>query len=193
MNLPDSHKFLANEPGPLILKEALKLYGVKEAAGSANNPVIIKWADEVAAKVKTVYAKWADAWYDKDSIAWCGLFMAVVACRASQDRPERFPPEKYLSAAEWANFGRPIAKDGAMLGDVLVFTRDGGGHVGLYVGEDSANFYVLGGNQSDQVNIMKLAKSRLTHVRRSIYTVQPANVRKLYITANGIKQSVNEA
>lgn len=193
MSLPTAYKFLEKENGPIILKEALKLYGTKEVAGAGNNPAILAWADEVAETVKTAYAKWAGKWYDKDSIAWCGLYMAVIAVRASQGRPERFPPVQYLSALEWANFGVSVGKKQAMLGDVLVFTRSGGGHVGLYVGEDATHFHVLGGNQSDQVNIMKLAKTRLTHVRRSIYTVQPANVRKLHITANGIKQSANEA
>ena len=36
-----------------------------------------------------------------------------------------------------------------MLGDILTFKRNGGGHVGLYVGEDKDCYHVLGGNQGN--------------------------------------------
>lgn len=185
--------YLRNEQGPLMLTEALKLYGTKEVIGSGNNPVILAWADEVAAHVKTNYAKWAGNWFDKDSIAWCGLFMAVVACRASQDRPSRFPPVQYLSALEWANFGVAVGKKQAMLGDTLVFQRTGGGHVGLYVGEDTTHYHVLGGNQSDMVNIMRLEKTRCVAVRRPPYIITPGNVRKIILSSAGVPVSTNEA
>lgn len=193
MTLPATYAFLGKETGPLLLLEALKLYGTKETPGMGNNPAILAWADEVAAKVKTNYAKWAGNWYDKDSIAWCGLFMAVVAVRASQDRSERFPPIQYLSALEWANFGVSVGKKQAMLGDVLVFQRSGGGHVGIYVGEDATHFHVLGGNQSDMVNIMRLEKTRCVAVRRSVYTKQPENIRKVYLSSSGASVSTNES
>lgn len=192
MTLPAKYAFLAKEPGPLLLKEALNLYGVVEAPGPANNPKIVAWADEVAASNPTAYSKWAGQWYDKDSIAWCGLFMAVCAVRASQGRPERMPPEKYLGALEWAKWGVPVSKIGAMLGDVLTFTREGGGHVGIYVGEDADAFHVLGGNQSDAVTITRIMKARLHAVRRPVYNQQPANVRKIMMSATG-PVSRNEA
>lgn len=193
MTIPTSYSFLSKELGPILLLEALKLYGTKETAGAGNTAAILSWANEVAYMVQTPYAKWASKWYDKDSTPWCGLFMAVVACRASQGRPERFPPVQYLSALEWANFGVSVGKKQAMLGDVLVFQRSGGGHVGIYVGEDGTHFHVLGGNQRDQVNIMPIEKRRLVAVRRSVYTVQPANIRKVYLSASGAPVSTNES
>ena len=48
---------------------------------------------------------------------------------------------------------------------MLVFERDGGGHVGFYVGEDGTHYHVLGGNQDDAVSIAKIAKSRLVASR----------------------------
>lgn len=183
---------LAAQSGPLMLVEALRLYGTLEKPGSANNPVILKWADEVGAGHATAYNRWAANWYDADSIPWCGLFMAVVALRSSQGRAERMPPDKYLAAASWANWGRAVTKDGACLGDVLVFTRTGGAHVGIYVGEDASYFHVLGGNQSDSVNITRIAKSRLTAVRRPPYLQTPSNVRKIMRAATG-QISRNEA
>lgn len=187
-----AYAWLNDEPGPRLLTEALKLYGVLEAPGAANNPVILAWADEVA-QLGTAYARWAGGWYEDDSIPWCGLFMAVVAKRANTaGRKDRAPPEKYLSAASWASFGVavPIAK--AMLGDVLVFVRSGGGHVGIYVGEDAGAFHVLGGNQSDRVNVTRIDKRRATACRRVPYLQAPENVRKVQLAATGAL-SRNEA
>lgn len=88
-----------------------------------------------------------------------GLFTAIIAHRTNVERrPERNPPRLYLSALEWAPFGTSVPKGALAFGDVLVLQRaKGGGHVGLYVGQDSPNknsagaFHVLGGNQSDRV------------------------------------------
>jgi hypothetical protein len=46
-----------------------------------------------------------------------------------------------------------------------VFSRKGGGHVGFYVGEDKTYFHVLGGNQSNAVNVMRIAKARCVAIR----------------------------
>ena len=98
-----------------------------------------------------------------------------------------------LWARNWANFGRKVEDGQAALGDVLVFSRDGGGHVGFYVGEDAGYFHVLGGNQSDQVNITRIAKSRCIAVRRPKWrTAQPAGVVKVQLQASGAV-STNEA
>jgi hypothetical protein len=45
------------------------------------------------------------------------------------------------------------------------FGRSGGGHVGFVVGESASNLYILGGNQSNAVNIMPIAKTRLIATR----------------------------
>ena len=192
MKLPPIYQGLSDEPGPRMLLEALKLYGTLEIKGPGNNPTITAWADEVAAAVKTTYARWVDDWYNSDSIAWCGLFMAVVAVRAGNGRLERLPPPKYLSALDWLNYGRPIEIQNAMLGDILVFQRQGGGHVAMYVGEDNDAFHILGGNQSDAVTIARKLKKECVGVCRPIYLEQPTNIRKLGYSATGFL-STNEA
>jgi uncharacterized protein (TIGR02594 family) len=173
--LPAAYAWLRDETGPRMILEALKLFGTLEAPGARDNPTIIGWAREVDL-IKT---------YSHDSIPWCGLFMAVVAKRAGKpivDSP--------LWALSWSDFGR--ASPVPMLGDVLTFKRNGGGHVALYVGEDASAFHCLGGNQSDRVCITRIAKSRLYRARRPAYNVQPDNVRKVTLAANG-KLSTNEA
>ena len=188
--LPAEYHWLESEPGPRMITEALKEYGTIEALGEADNPKIIGWQEELeAAGLGRVYA----GVYQHDAIPWCGLFMAIVALRANiEHRAERNPPRLYLAALEWASFGSAVPKGAAALGDVLVFNRKGGGHVGLYVGHDESAFHVLGGNQSDRVSITRLSRNRLVSVRRPAYRVQPANVRPIPLSASG-SLSVNEA
>ncbi|MCA3647230.1 MAG: TIGR02594 family protein [Methylobacterium sp.] len=215
--LPAQYRWLETEPGPRMIIEALKQYGTLEASGEADNPKIIGWQDELdAAGLGSAYA----GVYRHDPIPWCGLFLGVVAHRANiARRPERNPPKLYLAALEWASFGVSVPKGAAALGDVLVFKRPnrdasrfgpedarsrehpasrGGGHVGLYVGQDSPNknsasaFHVLGSNQQNRVSITRLSRNRLVAVRRPAYRAQPANVRPIALAASG-SLSVNEA
>ncbi|MFZ4754329.1 MAG: TIGR02594 family protein [Chitinophagaceae bacterium] len=162
---------------PRMVREALALYGVTEAPGTKNNAVIVNWAKETNIK--------GDNWYSDDSIPWCGLFVAVVAQRANWQ-----PPNEALRALAWADFGNKSPQPS--LGDVLVFKRKGGGHVGLYVGETADSFYVLGGNQSDKVNITRIAKARLFDCRRPPYKIPPESVKPYHYTSSG-ELSQNEA
>lgn len=164
---------------PKIVQEALALHGTKETPGPGDNPVILKWAQEVGKDVAAVYGD--------DAIPWCGLFAAVVVHRAGY--PVISGP---LWAKNWAKFGQK--SDKPSLGDVLVFERPGGGgHVGFYVAEDESAFHVLGGNQSDAVTVARIAKSRCVAVRRPYWKIaQPASV-KSYRVATGGKLSENEA
>jgi uncharacterized protein (TIGR02594 family) len=171
MTLPDQYKFLEKEPGPKILKEAISCYGIKEIPGPAHEKVILAWADEIGG--------WIGDFYNSDEIAWCGLFIAVCAKRAG------FPfNQKALAAREWVSWGKRALYPS--LGDVLIFQRTGGGHVGLYVGEDDSCFHVLGGNQGNTVSIVRIDKNRLLASRRCDWKVaQPDNVRKIVLGPHG--------
>lgn len=178
ITLPKAYADLATHAAPRMLVEALKLYGTREEPGPANSPVIMGWARELNIKS-----------YTGDITPWCGLFMAVVATRAGW---WVHVPENPLWARDWAKFGqRPMA---AGLGDVLVFRRPGGGgHVGVYVGEDATHYHVLGGNQRDQVNIIRILRSRLITYRRPVWRIaQPREVRPIHRAAQGTV-STNEA
>lgn len=177
MKLPAQYKWLASETGPRILVEALKTYGTAEKPGPGSNPSILKWAEDVG----------LERVYKSDDTAWCGLWMAYVVKQAGWD-----DPLNPLWARNWLNFGTP--QKVAMLGDVLVFSRGkNAGHVGLYVGEDNTAYHVLGGNQSDQVNIKRISKTRLLGVRRCPWRVnQPKNVKPVKLAATG-SLSTNEA
>lgn len=166
--LPTQYDFLAKEGGPLILLEFLKIYGVVEKPGPADNPVILAWAKEVG----------VSGWYKHDITPWCGLAMAIAAKRGKK----KLPPSP-LWAKAWTAFGK-VTKT-PMLGDVLIFKRAGGGHVGIYVAEDSECYHVLGGNQSDKVSIIRMGKWRLYAARRPNYINQPKNVRRIILNTYG--------
>lgn len=135
------------------MSAASALIGTKETPGKASNPAILRWAMELGVG-KT---------YTNDGIAWCGLFVAYALRKGGITEPF---PSNILGARQWLTFGVDV-KPG--WGSILVFwrgTKSGWqGHVGFYVGEDANYYYVLGGNQSDSVNIMKIAKNRLLGAR----------------------------
>jgi uncharacterized protein (TIGR02594 family) len=186
MPIPAQYAYLRKDPlAPKMVQAALDLYGTHELAGGQNSATIIKWADEVAAATSSKYADWAGDFYNSDSIPWCGLFVAVCAVRSAGGRADRLPEHKYLSALEWKNWGVPVAVRDAVVGDVVIFQRQGGGHVAIIVGEDATHFHILGGNQSDQVNIVRKAKVDAVAVRRPKYQTMPAGARKVAVAASG--------
>lgn len=174
--LPKQYAWLNAEKLPSLLATALSLYGTAEKPGPGNNPSILAWAK----------ATGLDKVYKADATAWCGLFMAYVALQSRWE-----VPVNPLAARNWQEFG--VKAIVPMLGDVLVFARKGGGHVGIYVGEDDGAYHVLGGNQSNMVNIKRVAKTRLLQARRCRWKVaQPGNVRVVKLAASGTL-SQNEA
>ncbi len=165
MKLPAEYRWLSDEDGPRILLEMLKLYGTIETPGPGNNPTILKWATSIG------YGNV----YSKDEIPWCGLTVAYAAQQAGYDIPTN-----PLWARNWLKFGFATAP--AMLGDILVFQRGSAGHVALYVGEDKNNFHILGGNQSDAVNIKTKPKKDLLGSRRCPWRIhEPENVRQVFL------------
>jgi uncharacterized protein (TIGR02594 family) len=185
VSLPGAYSWIDNEPGPKLLLEMRNLFGVKEAPGKADNPVILEWAKEVG----------VSSAFKHDETAWCGLSMAVAVKRAGY-KPVNSP----LWALNWAYFGSAVANDDIRLGDILTFKRFDahgkliGGHVTLYVGEDAAGyFHCLGGNQSDSISFARINKNRLNEARRCEWSIgQPFNVRKILLSATGTV-TTNEA
>ena len=171
-----SYEWLKKETAPKILVEAVKHIGTKEIVGKQHNPTILSWAKALG----------LEKVYTNDEIPWCGLFVAYCAHAAGLD-VVKHP----LWALNWNKYGN-VAKV-AMLGDVLTFTRNGGGHVGIYVGEDATHYHVLGGNQNNSVSVSRIAKERLSQARRTAWKIaQPASVRVVHLEAKGVI-TTNEA
>jgi uncharacterized protein (TIGR02594 family) len=135
---------------PKWMDTAKAAIGTKEIPGTKSNSVIMNWAVKVG--------KFLGIKYDGDHVPWCGLFAAF--CMTSNGFT---PPNIAVRASEWSKWGVALAKPS--VGAVLTFSREGGGHVGFYVSEDPVYYHVLGGNQSDSVNVTKIDKARCTAIR----------------------------
>ena len=166
-----NYNYLKSEKAPKLLVEAYKLLGVKEILGKDNNPTLLAWADKLGLKNT----------YTTDEIPWCGLFVAYVCHMAG-----KVPVTNPLWARNWVNYG--TKETTAMLGDILVFERGANsGHVGIYVGEDDKAYHVLGGNQGDQVSIVRITKVRCIGIRRTKWSVsQPTAVRVIKLNGEGL-------
>lgn len=151
--------------------------GLKETPGPASNPIITGWAKAIGG--------WIASFYKGDHIPWCGLFIAHVfsACGMKTSKQP-------LAALDWLNWGVPCSPQP---GALLIFKRKGGGHVGFYVSETSNAYNVLGGNQSDAVNIKPIAKDRLAGVRWPDEVAIPKGDNRVVIRAVSTNFSRNEA
>lgn len=180
--ISSKYDWLGYMPGlPKMVAEAVKLgkLDTTEVPGKKNNAEIMALAKE--AGVTKIYTS--------DEVAWCAVCMVALALRAGKTVP--FTGYERLRAKSFLKFGTKVNEP--MLGDVLVFYRTGGGHVGIYVGEDATAYHVAGGNQSNQFSVTRILKSRLTQARRPEYKIGvPAAVKKIYLQADGVV-SENEA
>lgn len=174
MSWAEDHGYgwVQKETGPRIFVEAVKLLGVRETPGAGDNPTIMQWARSLG---------FSAAEYPHDSTPWCGLGMAYIASQAGWE-----PPKDPLWALNWKNFGNPAPLGVAMLGDILVKSRAGGGHVTMYAGEDADCYHCIGCNQSDMVNIVRYPKAVFGYIRRCPWRVnQPAQVRRVWLNSHG--------
>lgn len=173
--LPQKYQWLdALEGLPKVVTEGAALLGVSEIVGPLHSKTIMGWAK--ALKLEKIYTN--------DELAWCGLAHAYVLTRAG-----KFIPLKgwdLLRALKYKAFGVPVGKNNAMLGDTLIFGRNGGGHVGTYIAESEKTFHVMGGNQGNKYSIVEINKDRLDAVRRPVYQVQPAAVKKYFMDSSGM-------
>ncbi|MBB06620.1 MAG: TIGR02594 family protein [Pseudooceanicola sp.] len=127
--------------------------GTTEGPGPEDNPVVMD-----------MYASVGHDWVEHDSVAWCAAFVGHCFERAGLRSTRRLNARSYL---EW---GIPVDLVDAQAGDIVVFSRGSKawqGHVGFFVKRSGTMIEVLGGNQSDAVNIQRYAKSRLLGVRRA--------------------------
>lgn len=166
---------------PAWLLAARKKMGLRETPGPANNPTIMGWAKALGMKVLGIV-------YNADSVPWCGLFVAQCLREGGIDLGAM---KVGVRAKAWAEWGTAMDPSWLVPGAILVFDREGGGHVAFYVGEDGTHYHVLGGNQSDSVNIMRLAKSRC--IARRWPKGAPVMGKPVQLSAAGAPVSRNEA
>lgn len=172
-------------PAPSVLKIApwlatmRAITGTTEIPGSKDNPFIVEMAHEIVRRFPDLAGN--VGWYNHDSIPWCGL--GVAYCFAVNGiKPSKAP----LSALDWASWG--VALKAPTPGAVMVYSRTGGGHVTFYESEDDTYYYCRGGNQSDQVNVTRIPKSRaIKAIRWPAGVPLPKTGRKFGATGNAVK------
>lgn len=144
---------------PAPLQTMRDITGTLEEPGSADNPVILSWADEIAKKFPEM--KLYCAQYTHDSIPWCGLTVGyVMAHNGIKPIFGTEDTDKFLWARAWSQFN--VAREGApQPGDIIVFP----GHVTMFESQDGDYYLCRGGNQSDNVKVSRYPISSVVSVR----------------------------
>lgn len=128
--------------------------GTREVPGKQSNPEII-----------AMFRAVGHEWVEDDSVAWCAAFIGACIERAG------IRSTRALNARSYLQWGVPVELADAQEGDVIVFSRGDPngwqGHVGFFVKRAGTNIEVLGGNQSDAVNVARYPVSQLLGVRRA--------------------------
>jgi uncharacterized protein (TIGR02594 family) len=130
------------------VQKAKSYVGTREIRGPKHNPLVVAlWSlGKVPLSV------------NDDETPWCAAFISAVLELAGIKSARTGWARSYL------NWGQRIP--GPAVGAIVVFSRGSGGHVGIVMGRDqNNNLMVLGGNQSDSVNIAPFARRRVLGYR----------------------------
>lgn len=126
---------------------AARFVGVKETPGHASTPLVL------------AMLQLDGTWPTDDAVPWCSAFLNFIAFVLG------LPRSKSLAAISWQTVGEPIALTDAIAGnDIIVFPH----HVGLFARLTWDRVYVLGGNQSDAVNVSPFPRAAIVAVRRLV-------------------------
>lgn len=141
-------------PKPLIascpwVDEMIKVYGLSEITDKVK---LSKW---LKSDGKTLG--------DPSKLPWCGdgADTAISIALPKEPRKGDLGKNPYW-ALNWLYFGEKV---GEVFGAVGIFKRDGGGHVGFVIGQNSTHYAVLGANQGDKVSIAYIEKRRCVGLR----------------------------
>ena len=139
------------------ITEAKKYIGEMEIKGPRHNPLILQfWKDIKRGGIKD------------DETPWCAAYVGAMLERVG------IKSTRFEGASSYLNWGVEL-KD-PVVGCIVVFSRTGGGHVGFVVGRTaSGDLMVLGGNQSDAVNISSFSTDRVKGYRWPVNEALPAD------------------
>lgn len=144
------HAAMAAGDGPAWYDIAVREMntGVDEFAGEADNPRIVEYHQATSLKASD------------DETPWCSSFVNWCMMKAGQARTNS------AMARSWLNWGVP--RDQPRTGCVVIFSRPPkptSGHVAFFEKIHGDRIFVLGGNQSDRVNVSSYAADRLLSYR----------------------------
>jgi len=137
-----------------LIQLAAPEIGVTEVQGEDSNPRILAYAEQIG----------FGNWYHNDDTPWCSVFLNWAAAQAGLERSQDGRASSWQTVGKITEHPEP--------GDIGLFAptaeQDRITHVGIYVGysQDQKRIYLLGGNQSDQVNISGFRAETLVEFRR---------------------------
>ena len=132
---------------PIWMDIAREHIGLAEITGPTTNSTIRGWLEKLR------------AWWSDDETPWCGAFVGYCLEVCSYRIPKY-----WMRARDWATWG--VELPSPIPGCVVVFSRQGGGHVGFVVGkDDEGRLLVLGGNQGNRVSIAAFTRDRVLAYR----------------------------
>jgi len=133
-----------------IFEIALMEYGETGLIGANHNPRILTYFRAAGFK-----------WVKDDETAWCAAFVNWCFWKAGCVVPGTLAARSFLKVGK-----RTLAPK---LGDLVVLWRGSKdsvyGHVGFYIKETATAVYILGGNQSNAVNVTPFPKSQVLEYR----------------------------
>ena len=149
---------MSNDPKRICLSAyemASRFVGVKEIPGRMDDPFIL------------AMLQLDSNWPEHDEVPWCSAYCNFVSWLL------RLPRSKSLMARSWLSVGTPVDQNAAEpYNDVVVLWRGSieatTGHVAFFSGweNDGKSVLLLGGNQSNSVNITSYPVEKILGIRR---------------------------
>lgn len=129
---------------PSWMAVAMAEYGTKEVGGLGHNERILE------------YLRSCDPMADADEIAWCSAFVNWCFKQVGIQGTQRLLAKSYL---HWG-----LKLERPHLGCLVISERGNEawmGHINFFVSQANGFVYGLGGNQSNEVNIMKIPEHKV--------------------------------
>ena len=123
----------------------------------------VEWAKGDNPKVVAYFKDSGNPGVMDDETAWCAAFVGAMLRRAGVKSTGA------LNARSYLDWGTPVDRKNALPGDVVIFKRGSSswqGHVAFFVKDRGALIDVLGGNQSNSVNVKGYQAAALLGIRR---------------------------
>lgn len=135
----------------------------------------VEWAKGDNPKVVAYFKDSGNPGVKDDETAWCAAFVGAMLRRAGVKSTGA------LNARSYLDWGTPVDRKNAQPGDVVVFKRGNSswqGHVAFFVKDRGALIDVLGGNQSNAVNVKGYQSAALLGIRRASAKAKPTTAPK---------------
>lgn len=124
--------------------------GEREFPGAPDNPRIV-----------ALYAMCGHKWVNDDETPWCAAFVGGVLAQAG------IIGTRSLAARSYATYGTrlPVPLHGCIGVKKRVGGQEWEGHLGFVVGANQSTIFLLGGNQSNMVNVAAFPRSEFIAFR----------------------------